>query len=85
LNNLAQVQRFAIMAVGVSTAPGSKMALHLIIGEIDQEIDDGIVHKSSVEIANVPAIRKGWTKPSMEERLLEGTSFSFNFEKHHSI
>jgi hypothetical protein len=46
------------MGVGVSTARGHKMALDLSIGDNDQETDNGMLHKSSPEIANVRTIRK---------------------------
>jgi hypothetical protein len=46
------------MGVGVSTARGHKMARDLIIGDIDKEIDNNILHKSSPEISNVRSVRK---------------------------
>jgi hypothetical protein len=49
------------MGVGVSTARGHKMALDLIIGDVDKEIDNGMLDKFSPEIANVRTIRKHYS------------------------
>jgi hypothetical protein len=46
------------MAVGVSTARGHEMSLDLIIGEIEQEIENGILHKSSTAVPNVRSTRQ---------------------------